>query len=205
MGRSTAPSSSRTSASARPRLSWRQRLQRPSQVNASRRPRWWSGKPLRRNPWVPCRAESERPFVLVVAAGGRITVLKLATQQGKEAGIVSPTTSSGRDPLAVPSRRGPIDSEGHILKGTGGWIQGSNTQAVMEGDHRVIVAIPRPGPTGSGCQRRDGSQAAFQGRPGGPRPGQDDRRAGSRGQIRGSRALDRFRRRGMEKVNGKGP
>ena len=68
------------------------------------------------------------------------------------------------DPLAMPSRQLPTDAIGnpkpqaqrnhrcaegsaytdpdsYILKGAGGWIQGHNAQAAVDGDHLVIVAI----------------------------------------------------------------
>lgn len=56
----------------------------------------------------------------------------------------------------MPSRQLPTDSAGHprpsaqrnftdpgshILKGSGGWMQGYNAQAAVDGDHQVIVAI----------------------------------------------------------------
>ena len=41
-----------------------------------------------------------------------------------------------------PRPRGTFtDPDSHILKGSGGWIQGYNAQAAVDGDHQVIVAI----------------------------------------------------------------
>ncbi|QNI79318.1 transposase DDE domain protein [Synechococcus sp. RS9909] len=81
---------------------------------------------------------------------------KLATLKAEAAGLDSPVLNAGDDPLALPSRQLPTDAAGepkpqaqrnftdpesHILKGSGGWIQGYNAQAAVDGDHKVIVAI----------------------------------------------------------------
>jgi transposase len=80
----------------------------------------------------------------------------LAIETAQAAGMESPDLSSGGDPLAMPSRQLPTDKAGHprpsaqrnftdpgshILKGPGGWLQGYNAQAAVDGDHQVIVAI----------------------------------------------------------------
>ena len=39
------------------------------------------------------------------------------------------------------AQRNFTDPDSHILKGADGWIQGYNTQAAVDGDHQVIVAI----------------------------------------------------------------
>lgn len=72
-------------------------------------------------------------------------VLELSTVAGAET-----------DPLALPQRTLPTDEAGnpnpsaqrnftdpdsHILKGSDGWMQGYSTQAAVDGDHQVIVAI----------------------------------------------------------------
>ena len=81
---------------------------------------------------------------------------KLATLKAEAAGLESPVLHAGDDPQALPSRQLPTDAAGeprpnaqrnftdpesHILKGSGGWIQGYNAQAAVDGDHQVIVAI----------------------------------------------------------------
>jgi transposase len=80
----------------------------------------------------------------------------LAIETALAAGLASPALSAEVDPLAMPSRQLPTDADGHpkphaqrnftdpgshILKGSGGWIQGYNAQAAVDGDHKVIVAI----------------------------------------------------------------
>ncbi|QEY33230.1 IS1182 family transposase [Synechococcus sp. RSCCF101] len=81
---------------------------------------------------------------------------KLAIETALAAGLESPQIRAARDPLAMPSRQLPTDAAGnpklqaqrnvidpdsHILKGSGGWVQGYNAQAAVDGDHQVIVAI----------------------------------------------------------------
>jgi transposase len=81
---------------------------------------------------------------------------KLAIETAQAAGLDSPALTSKPDPLAMPSRQLPTDAAGrprakaqrnftdpssHILKGSGGWMQGYNAQAAVDGDHQVIVAI----------------------------------------------------------------
>ncbi|MFM7268879.1 MAG: IS1182 family transposase [Cyanobium sp.] len=81
---------------------------------------------------------------------------KLAIETAQTAGLEAPALTTERDPLAMPSRQLPTDAAGkpkpqaqrnvtdpesHILKGSGGWIQGYNAQAAVDGDHQVIVAI----------------------------------------------------------------
>ncbi|MFQ6540403.1 IS5/IS1182 family transposase, partial [Aphanothece stagnina RSMan2012] len=39
------------------------------------------------------------------------------------------------------AQRNFTDPDSHILKGADGWIQGYNSQAAVDGDHQVIVAI----------------------------------------------------------------
>jgi hypothetical protein len=80
----------------------------------------------------------------------------LAIETALAADLASPALSAEVDPLAMPSRQLPTDADGHpkpqaqrnftdpgshILKGSGGWIQGYNAQAAVDGDHQVIVAI----------------------------------------------------------------
>ncbi len=80
----------------------------------------------------------------------------LAIETAQAAGLASPALSAEVDPLAMPSRQLPTDADGHpkpqaqpqstdpgshILKGPGGWLQGYNAQAAVDGDHRVNVAI----------------------------------------------------------------
>lgn len=81
---------------------------------------------------------------------------KLAIHTALAAGLESPVLTAERDPLAMPSRHLPTDAIGnpkpqaqriftdpdsHILKGSGGWIQGYNARSAVDGDHQVIVAI----------------------------------------------------------------
>jgi hypothetical protein len=81
---------------------------------------------------------------------------RLAIETAQAAGLESPVLRSGGDPLAMPSRQLPTDAAGkpkpqaqrnftdpssHILKGSGGWVQGYNAQAAVDGEHQVIVAI----------------------------------------------------------------
>jgi transposase len=81
---------------------------------------------------------------------------KLAIETALAAGLESPALTVQPDPLAMPSRQLPTDAAGrpkpqaqrnfsdpdsHILKGSGGWMQGYNAQAAVDGDHQVIVAI----------------------------------------------------------------
>ena len=81
---------------------------------------------------------------------------KLAIKTAQAAGLESPLITADRDPLAMPSRQLPTDSAGHprpsaqrnftdpgshILKGSGGWMQGYNAQAAVDSNHQVIVAI----------------------------------------------------------------
>jgi hypothetical protein len=81
---------------------------------------------------------------------------KLAIETALAAGLESPALTVEPDPLAMPSRQLPTDAAGrpkpqaqrnftdpdsHILKGSGGWMQGYNAQAAVDGDHQVIVAI----------------------------------------------------------------
>ncbi|MCU0528750.1 MAG: IS1182 family transposase, partial [Cyanobium sp. Prado107] len=81
---------------------------------------------------------------------------KLAIETALAAGLEAPALTTERDPLAMPSRQLPSDAAGrpkpqaqrnftdpesHILKGSGGWVQGYNAQAAVDGDHQVIVAI----------------------------------------------------------------
>lgn len=80
----------------------------------------------------------------------------LAIETALAAGLESPALTADRDSLAMPCRQLPTDAAGkprpsaqrnftdpgsHILKGSGGWIQGYNAQAAVDGDHQVIVAI----------------------------------------------------------------
>jgi len=82
---------------------------------------------------------------------------KLAIEKAEAAGLeLSTVAVAEADPLAMPQRTLPTDAAGtpkpqaqrnftdpdsHILKGSDGWIQGYNTQAAVDGDHQVIVAI----------------------------------------------------------------
>jgi transposase len=83
---------------------------------------------------------------------------KLAIEKAEAAGLELSTVAAaaGTDPLAMPQRTLATDAAGnpkpqaqrtftdpdsHILKGSDGWIQGYNAQAVFDGDHKVIVAI----------------------------------------------------------------
>jgi transposase len=81
---------------------------------------------------------------------------KLAIEKAEAAGVDLITPVAETDPLALPQRTLPTDAAGsprpsaqrnftdpdsHILKGGGGWIQGYNAQAAVDGDHQVIVAI----------------------------------------------------------------
>uniref|UniRef100_UPI003F6A504F IS1182 family transposase n=1 Tax=Vulcanococcus sp. TaxID=2856995 RepID=UPI003F6A504F len=83
---------------------------------------------------------------------------KLAIEKADAAGLdlSAVATAAATDPLAMPTRTLPSDAAGnpkpsaqrnftdpdsHILKGSGGWIQGYNAQAAVDGDHQVIVAI----------------------------------------------------------------
>ncbi|MBM5822928.1 MAG: IS1182 family transposase [Cyanobacteria bacterium K_Offshore_surface_m2_011] len=81
---------------------------------------------------------------------------KLAIETALAAGLESPLLCTGGNPLAMPSRQLPTDAAGHpkpstqrnftdpdshILKGSGGWMQGYNAQTAVDGDHQVIVAI----------------------------------------------------------------
>ena len=167
------------------------------------------------------------------------------------------------------AQRNFTDPDSHILKGADGWIQGYDTQAAVDGDHQVIVAIgvsnqasdavhllpmlkrieantgqlpdaliadagycssanleaceekglrglhlhqpaaaratapsiPGPGTPGPGCPGPHGPQAPLQGRPGDLRLAQNHRGTSVRS-IKGARGLDRYRLRGLEKVNG---
>jgi len=81
---------------------------------------------------------------------------ELAIKTALAAGLDAPALRTEPNPLAMPSRQVPTnaagrpkpqaqrnitDPESHILKGSGGWIQGYNSQAAVDGDHQVIVAI----------------------------------------------------------------
>ncbi len=81
---------------------------------------------------------------------------KLAIETAQAAGLESPALTTEPNPLVMPIRQLPTDAAGrpkpqaqrnvtdpesHILKGSGGWIQGYNAQAAVDGDHQVIVAI----------------------------------------------------------------
>jgi len=81
---------------------------------------------------------------------------RLAIETALAAGLESPRIAVDRDPQALPSRqlstnaaghpkpntqRNFTDPSSHILKGSGGWIQGYNAQAAVDGEHQVIVAI----------------------------------------------------------------
>ena len=84
-------------------------------------------------------------------------VQKLAIKKAEAAGLeLSTVAAAVTDPSAMPQRTLPTDAAGnpkpqaqrnftdpdsHILKGSDGWIQGYNTQAAVDGDHQVIVAI----------------------------------------------------------------
>ncbi|MCX5967636.1 MAG: hypothetical protein NTV57_08360 [Cyanobacteria bacterium] len=39
------------------------------------------------------------------------------------------------------AQRNFTDPDSHIMKTDGGWIQGYNCQAAVDGDHQVIVAV----------------------------------------------------------------
>jgi len=81
---------------------------------------------------------------------------KLAIETALAAELESPLITAVRDPLAMPTRQLPADTTGnpkpqaqrnftdpesHIFKGGESWIQGYNSQAAVEADHQVIVAI----------------------------------------------------------------
>jgi len=81
---------------------------------------------------------------------------KLAFDKAQAAGLSTPDPLRSADPLAMPSRNLPTNAAGdpkanaqrnftdpdsHILKGSGGWIQGYNCQAAVDGDHQIIVAV----------------------------------------------------------------
>jgi IS5 family transposase len=50
-----------------------------------------------------------------------------------------PTDAAGKP--KPQAQRNFTDPSSHILKGSGGWVQGYNAQAAVDGDHQVIVAI----------------------------------------------------------------
>ncbi|WP_225867658.1 transposase [Cyanobium sp. NIES-981] len=55
-----------------------------------------------------------------------------------------PTRTLPNDAAGNPkpsAQRNFTDPDSHILRGSGGWIQGYNAQAAVDGDHQVIVAI----------------------------------------------------------------
>jgi hypothetical protein len=81
---------------------------------------------------------------------------KLAIKTAQAAGLECSVLTAEMDPLAMPSHQLPTDEIGnpkphaqrnftdpdsHILKGAGGWIQGYNAQAAVDGDHQVTVGI----------------------------------------------------------------
>ena len=99
------------------------------------------------------------------AARGRAELARrLAIEKVQAAGLSTPDPLSSVNPLAMPSRNLPTtaagdpkanaqrnhrfaeacgytDPDSHILKGGDGWIQGYNCQAVVDGDHQIIVAV----------------------------------------------------------------